>query len=95
MSFVTDNAGGVTIAIKAIPGARRNEIAGQLGERIKVKVSAPPEGGRANKAICKALAKALGVRARDVTIESGHASREKTARVVGLGAQEVRARLTG
>ncbi len=72
------------IRIKAVPGASRDEIAGMVGDRVKVRITAPPEGGRANKAICALVAKACGVRPRQVTIESGHASGEKTLRVEGV-----------
>jgi len=50
------------IAVKAVPGAARDEIAGLLGERLKVRVAAPPEDGKANEAICRVLAAALGLR---------------------------------
>ncbi len=51
----------VLIWVKAVPGASRNEIAGVVGDRLKIRISAPPEGGKANKAICKLLASSLGV----------------------------------
>lgn len=80
--------------MKVVPGARRDEIAGMLGARLKVRVSAPPEGGRANAAVCALVAAALGVRPRQVQIEKGHASAEKTLRVSGADPARV-ARLLG
>lgn len=85
--------GSVLIRLKAVPGAKRDAVAGALGDRLKVRVSAPPEGGKANKAICGLLAGALGVRARDVEIVSGQTSPEKVARVVGVGEAEARVAL--
>lgn len=82
----------VLIAVKAVPGAKRDEIAGRLGERLKVRVSAPPEGGKANKAICGLLAEALNVRPRDVEVVRGHTSPEKTLRVVGVRVEDVEGR---
>ncbi|MHC4416688.1 MAG: DUF167 domain-containing protein [Planctomycetota bacterium] len=76
----------VLIRIKAVPGASRDGIAGVLGNRLKVRVSAPPEDGKANKAICKLIAAALGVRSNQVSIESGPTSPEKTFRVSGYPA---------
>lgn len=70
--------------MKAVPGARQNEIAGVLGDRLKIRVSAPPEGGKANKAICELLARTLKCRARDVEIVSGQTNPEKLVRVEGL-----------
>ncbi len=73
----------VLLWVKAVPGASRDQIAGLLGDRLKVRVSAPPEGGKANKAICKLIASALGVKVRRVTIESGQTNPEKVVRVEG------------
>lgn len=83
----------VRIRVKAVPGAKRDEIAGVLGDRLKVRISAPPEGGRANRAICELLASALGLRARSVTIAAGRSSAEKTVRAEGIGQEEALARL--
>lgn len=85
--------GGVTIRLKAVPGAKRDELAGVLGDRLKVRVSAPPEGGKANKAICALLARALGVKRRDVEIISGPTNPEKVARVLGIDEATARERV--
>lgn len=76
--------GGVRIHVKAVPGASRDQVAGVLGDRVKVRVSAPPEGGRANKAIVSVLARLLGVKPGAVTIVSGLTSPEKALRVAGV-----------
>ena len=76
--------GGFDLAIKVVPGASRSEIAGTLGDRLKVRVAAPPEGGKANRALVEVLSRWLGV--RDVEIVAGHSSAEKTVRVSGLSA---------
>ncbi|HVZ93008.1 MAG TPA: DUF167 domain-containing protein [Phycisphaerales bacterium] len=74
----------VLLAVKAVPGAKRDEVVGWLGHRLKVRVSAPPEGGKANRAICELLANELGIKARDVEVVSGAGSAEKTVRLVGI-----------
>jgi uncharacterized protein (TIGR00251 family) len=79
----------VLIGIKAVPGASRDQLAGAIGERLKVRISAPPEDGKANKAICRLIAAALRVKGRDVTIESGRSSREKTVRIAGVVVADV------
>jgi uncharacterized protein len=83
---------GVLISLKAVPGAKRTEVVGLLGERLKVRVAAPPEDGRANTAIRELLAAELGVRAANVEITRGHTSAEKTVRVKGVSLAAVEAR---
>ena len=55
---------------------------GALGDRLKVRVAAPPERGRANEALVALLREWLG--AREVEVVGGFASREKTVRVIGV-----------
>jgi uncharacterized protein (TIGR00251 family) len=74
------------IRLKAVPGASRDAVVGLLGDRLKVRITAAPEGGKANSAICRLLAKTLGC---PVTIEAGHGLPLKKARAVGLGPDQV------
>lgn len=83
----------VLIHIKAVPGASRDQVAGAVGDRLKVRISAPPEGGKANKAICRLLAKAVGAKAKDVTIESGQTNPEKIIRIAGATVEEIAAKV--
>lgn len=76
------------VLVKVVPGSRQAKIVGWLGERLKVKVSAPPEDGRANKALCGLLAESLGLSDRAVEVVAGHSSPEKTVRVVGIGPED-------
>jgi uncharacterized protein (TIGR00251 family) len=85
--------GAVRFAVKVVPGASRDRIAGVLGDALKVQVAAPPEGGKANAALCELLAQALGVNARDVQVVAGAASPRKTVVVRGVAADDVRRRL--
>ncbi len=91
---MTEDGADVLIKIKAVPGASRDEIAGMIGDRLKVRVSAPPEGGKANKAICALIARALDVKPRQVTVDQGTTSATKTIRVIGCSATAVSAKLT-
>jgi len=79
--FASQLGSDVLIRIKAVPGAARSQIAGVLGDRLKVRVAAPPEHGKANAAIIKLLANALGVSAGKIRIERGHTSQVKTVRL--------------
>lgn len=79
--------------LKVVPSSRRDEIVGPHADRLKIKVSAPPEDGRANRAVCDLLAHALAIPPRDVTIIAGATNPEKTVRIEGLSAAEAAARL--
>jgi len=78
-------ADGVSVAVKVQPKSRRPGVHGQStdGERLRIGVSEPAEGGRANRAACAILAKALGVPASAISLVVGTSSREKTLRVSG------------
>lgn len=82
-----DDPDAVLLSIKAVPGARQSSIVGVLdlpaGPRLKVRTSAPPEAGKANKAICKLIANKLGLRPSAVTLVSGHTNPEKVLRIEG------------
>ena len=84
--------GGVTLAVRVTPHARKNEIVGLVGEAIKVKLAAPPVEGAANAALCAFLAEQLGVRKSAVTLVAGQTSRHKVVRVDGVTVDEVQAR---
>src|SRR5262249_7687327 len=92
MSFASDTPGGALIRVKAVPGAKRDEVVGRLGDRLKVRVTQHPEGGKANRAICAMLAAELGIKPRDVTVAAGESSPEKTIRAAGVTAAAVEAR---
>lgn len=77
------------IRVKAVPGARSDQVAGVLGDRLKVRVSAPPEAGKANRAIAELLAASVGVKPRHVQLVSGPGSPEKTFLVEGVSVADV------
>lgn len=93
MAIVEPHPEGARVAVKAVPGASREKVAGPLGERLKITVRKPPEKGAANKAVAALLASALGLKASEVAILRGHARPEKEFLVRGLGPEEVRRRL--
>lgn len=78
--------GGVRVRVWVVPGASRDEIVGRHGSRLKVRTVAPPEGGRANKAVARLLEEVLG---REVVLASGAGSRSKVFIVEGLTAAQV------
>jgi uncharacterized protein (TIGR00251 family) len=81
------------LAIKVVPGSSRNCIAGWLGDSLKVRVKAPPEGGNANRAAAKLIAEAVGTRPEMVSVIRGGTSPRKIVEIVGLSDAEARSRL--
>ncbi len=84
---------GTTFAVKVHPRARKNAITGQIGDALKLALTAPPIDGKANQACIDFFAKLLNVPRSSVTIAAGQTSRNKVVRVAGLSAEEVRRRL--
>lgn len=73
-------ADGVELRLKVVPGSSRACVAGPLGDRLKVRVAQPPEGGRANAAVEELLERLTG---RPCRIASGHAAPLKLVLVQG------------
>jgi uncharacterized protein len=91
---MTMKADGCTLAIKVIPNAPRTEIAGWLGDSLKIKVHAPALEGRANDELCKFLAGKLDLPRRAVTLLQGEKSRQKVVSILGLTRAVANARLS-
>ena len=88
-----ETAEGVTFAVKVQPRARRNAVVGELGDALKIALTAPPVDGKANEACIEFFADALRVARSSVSIASGQTSRNKIIRVTGITAAQVRERL--
>ena len=78
-----DADGSIVLAIHAQPGAKRTEVAGLHGDALKVRVAAPALEDRANEALVEFLAERFKVPKRNVTLLSGHKSREKRFAIAG------------
>ena len=95
MPLIREAAEAVTFQVKVHPRAKKNEITGELGDALKVSLTAPPIEGRANEACIEFFAKLLRVPRSSVTIGSGQTSRNKVIRVAGVTSQYIRDRLRG
>jgi uncharacterized protein (TIGR00251 family) len=71
----------IHIMVKALPGASKTEFAGFKEGRLRVRVAAAPEDGKANAELAGFIAKSLGCPKRDVTLLHGEKSRLKTLAV--------------
>jgi len=81
------------LAVRVQPGASRDEIVGWQGAALRVRVSAPPRDGRANAAVTRLLAAALGVAPSTVQLVRGAGGRDKVYRLRTLDVVAARARL--
>ncbi len=83
-SVLSATPDGVAIRVKVVPGASRTKLVGLLGDRLKVAVAAPAQGGKANRAACSLLAELMGVAAKDTAVIDGQTSPRKTIELMGL-----------
>ena len=90
---VHETSAGVSFAVKVQPRAKKNAIVGELGDALKISLTAPPVEGRANEACIEFFANLLKVPRTSVSIASGESGRRKVIRVAGLSTDELRRRL--
>jgi uncharacterized protein (TIGR00251 family) len=93
MIAVTDHAEGCVLPVRAQPGARKAGVLGEQGGALKVAVTAPPEDGRANRALTEALRDLLGLKRSQVELLSGETSRDKKFLIRGVTKAELEDRI--
>lgn len=82
-----------SLKLRIVPNAKRDEVVGEYGDAVKVKVAAPAVEGKANEALLEFIAEKLGVPRRDIRLAAGEKSRDKAVKVAGLDSEEARGRL--
>ena len=90
---IRESTDGLTFSVRVHPRAKKTAITGEVGDSLKVALTAPPVDGKANDACIEFFAKLLKVPKTSVTIAAGLTSRNKTVRVVGLSGDELQRRL--
>jgi hypothetical protein len=90
---LNESAAGVTFRVRVQPRARRNAMVGELGDALKLDLTAPPVDGKANRACIEFFAEALNLPRSSLRIASGQTSRNKVIRVSGITAAELWKRL--
>ncbi|HXP78291.1 MAG TPA: DUF167 domain-containing protein [Verrucomicrobiae bacterium] len=88
--LITEKNGTVSFAVRVLPRASRDEIAGEYQDGLKIRLTAPPLDDRANEALRKLLASRLKVPLSAVRIASGERSRNKRVEIQGVTAAMIR-----
>jgi uncharacterized protein (TIGR00251 family) len=89
MSIFADTKEGVMFIVKVVPGSSRTQIAGPMGQMLKIKVAAAPEKGKANDCLIDFLAEKLGIRKNAIAIVSGHTSPIKQIRIEAMTSDKI------
>lgn len=77
------------LKVRAVPNAKKTQVVGFLGDAVKIKVQAVPEGGRANKELEEFLAKTLSLPRKNVAVRVGETSRDKLIQIEGASRELV------
>jgi len=93
MIALKEDARGCLLPVRAQPGARKNAVVGEHAGSLKVAVTAPPQDGRANKALISVLSEALGLKRSQLSLVGGDSSRDKKFLVHGVTATDLMTRL--
>jgi hypothetical protein len=83
-----------TLQIHVQPGAKSSEVIGEHGDRLKIKISAPPADNAANEALIEFIARTAGVPKSRVKLVRGQTSRLKTLEVEAQEGQFIEKLLT-
>nr|Q478W6.1 RecName: Full=UPF0235 protein Daro_3887 [Dechloromonas aromatica RCB] len=75
--------GCITLTLHIQPGAKKSEFAGLHGDALKIRLAAPPVDGKANEALIRFIADALGLAKSAVHLKSGQTSRRKVLEILG------------
>src|ERR1700730_3912098 len=93
MIAITEHAEGCVLPVRAQPGARKTGVLGEQAGSLKVAVTAPPEDGKANRALLEALRELLDLKRSQITLLAGAASREKKFLISGMNREELQTRI--
>lgn len=83
-SWLTHSSDTITLAVRVQPRAARDEVAGLHGDRLKLRITAPPVDGAANAHLLRFLAALCGVPPSRATLLRGHSGRDKLVRIDGV-----------
>lgn len=84
---------GTLLKLRVTPGAKKSEIMGEAGGRLRIRLQAPPVEGKANRELVRFIARELGLKKNRVALAGGEKSREKTVLLIDLPLPEAQVRL--
>ncbi len=90
MCILKEDADGFTIRVRVQPGASRNEIVGVVDGALRIRLTAPPVEGAANKECIRFLSKKLHIAKSKISIVRGERVRDKVLRVEGISSEDLR-----
>jgi uncharacterized protein (TIGR00251 family) len=93
MEWIRETDQGVYLSIQVAPRASRNEVQGLHNDALKIRLTAPPVDGKANKALTRFLSKTLRVPSSSISIQSGETGRKKVLTITGISAADITERL--
>lgn len=83
-----------TLNVTIVPRGSRNQISGYLGKALKIQVTAPPEGGQANKEVIELLATTLALKSHQIQLIKGIYAEQKVLQIAGLSQTELDEKLS-
>jgi uncharacterized protein (TIGR00251 family) len=90
---IQERSGGISFIVRIVARASRDAIEGEFQGALKVRLTAPPVEGRANEALRRLLAERLDAPVSAVRIVAGEKSRTKRVEIVGIGKEQLEARV--
>lgn len=89
LTFIEETADGLYLRIRVQPRSSKNEVCGVQGIALKIKLTAPPIEGEANKKLIEFLSGFLDIKKSALTIDSGDKSKNKRIKINGLTKTEI------
>ncbi len=91
--YIQDHKDGIILKVRVSPNSSKNALTLGTGERLEIKLTSPPQQGKANEHLVKFLGKKLGVAPSSITILHGRSGRDKILLVRGLDPTAAREKL--
>lgn len=91
--WITKTADGILVNLQIQPKASRSEVVGEHGDRLKIRIAAPPVDGEANQELIRFLKKQTGVATSRIHLVRGESSRSKDVLFLGASIEELLTKL--